>query len=68
MESGASPELLRGKASYGRLQRGASTGVAGMDQEFPIPEHADLVIDNEGSEAALLQHADALAALITNPS
>jgi adenylylsulfate kinase-like enzyme len=46
------------KGLYGKFNRGEISDVAGMDIEFPTPMHADLVIDNSGSEADLLGYSE----------
>ena len=46
------------KGIYGRFQRGEISDVAGLDLDFPQPKTADLVIMNNSSRQALLQHVD----------
>lgn len=52
------------KGIYGRYARGETTGVAGLDIDFPRPARPDLVITNNGDEAHLLSFAPQLARLI----
>jgi adenylylsulfate kinase len=49
------------KGLYLQHARGEITGIAGMDLEFPVPEHPDLVIKNDGAEEELIAHAGAIA-------
>ena len=46
------------KGIYGKYMKGEISDVAGMDLKFPIPEQADLVIDNDHSKSDLLSYAD----------
>lgn len=52
------------KGLYARFQRGEIRDVAGLDLPFPAPRNADLVIANNGSREALLQHAAAISSRI----
>lgn len=52
------------KGIYGKFNRGEISDVAGMDIKFPVPNHADLIIDNSGSEADLLSHSVKIVELI----
>jgi len=45
------------KGIYGKYNRGELKGVAGIDIEFPVPEHADLVINNSGTKEELLNYS-----------
>ena len=54
------------KGIYGKFNRGEISDVAGMDIEFPIPNQADLVINNSRSENELLSHAAKIVELIRN--
>lgn len=49
------------KGLYARYANGETTQVAGLDLDFPRPEHADLVITNDAGKDGLLQHAHGLA-------
>jgi adenylylsulfate kinase len=48
------------KGIYGKYKRGEITEVVGMDIKFPIPEKADLVIENSNSKEDLLSHAKSI--------
>ncbi len=52
------------KGIYGKFNRGEITEVAGMDIEFPIPEDADLVINNNSSIGNLLNNSEKLVQLL----
>ena len=56
------------KGIYGKFNRGEISDVAGMDIKFPLPNQADLVIDNSGSEADLLSHSAKIVEVIKNRS
>ena len=45
------------KGIYSKFNRGEISDVAGMDIKFPLPNQADLVIDNNGSESDLLSYS-----------
>jgi cytidine diphosphoramidate kinase len=45
------------KGIYGKCKRGEITEVVGMDIKFPIPDNADLVIENSESKKELLSYA-----------
>jgi cytidine diphosphoramidate kinase len=49
------------KGIYNKYLNNKITNVAGMDIEFPIPDQADLVIDNVNSKEHLLSHAKQIA-------
>jgi len=49
------------KGIYTRYHRGEINDVAGLDLPFPRPESPDLLITNDGSLQALLNHAEAIA-------
>lgn len=54
------------KGIYSRFQRGEIREVAGMDIEFPRPEHADLIINNINSRDELLGYAKPIVDRILN--
>jgi len=54
------------KGIYGKFNRGELSDVAGMDIHFPVPSHADLVIDNSGSKAELLNYSAQIVEVIKN--
>ena len=56
------------KGIYGRYARGETKNVAGLDLDFPVPSHADLVIKNAAGREALLAHAQVIAARLTASS
>ncbi len=64
------PDLIQrdSKGIYDRFNKGEIRDVAGMDIDFPRPEHPDLVIHNTGSREVLLGHALSIAQLITSGS
>ena len=49
------------KGIYNKYLNNKITNVAGMDIHFPIPDQADLVIDNVNSKEHLLSHAKQIA-------
>jgi adenylylsulfate kinase len=49
------------KGLYARYQRGEIKDVAGLDLEFPVPESADLIVNNTGVREELLGHAKLIA-------
>jgi len=49
------------KGIYRRFQCGEINDVAGLDLPFPRPANPDLLIPNDGSRQALLEHAEAIA-------
>ncbi len=49
------------KGIYRKFMTGEIRDVAGMDIEFPHPDHADLVIENNTSLDALLGYAERIA-------
>ena len=53
------------KGLYARALRGEIEHFPGVSLEFPVPSHPDLIIQNDGTLASLLNHAPALAALAT---
>ena len=53
---------------YGRFNSGEIRDVAGMDIEFPLPENADLTINNISSKEELLGFAKSIAEKITGDS
>ena len=52
------------KGIYEKFNRGKISNVAGMDIVFPIPDQADLVIDNSSSVHDLLSHSDKIVNLL----
>ena len=50
------------KGIYGKYKLGEITEVAGMDIKFPIPDNADLVIENSKSKEELLNYAKPIIA------
>ncbi len=56
------------KGIYGKFNRGEISDVAGMDIKFPAPSDADLVIDNSGSEANLLNYSEQIVELMLGQS
>lgn len=56
------------KGIYKKYQEGEITNVAGMDIDFPIPDHADMVIRNNKSLTLLLSNAEIIAKKIISGS
>lgn len=52
------------KGIYKKYFSGELIDVPGLDIDFPKPENADLVIDNTGTDALLLEYAEDLANVI----
>lgn len=53
------------KGLYRRFKKGEISDVAGMDIEFPHPENADLIIENNTTVKDLLGFARAISQIIT---
>lgn len=52
------------KGLYSGAREGRIRDVPGIDMEFPVPQHPDLVIRNDSTLDALLAHAPRLADLL----
>jgi len=56
------------KDIYRKFNNGEIRDVAGLDIEFPRPDSADLIIDNNNSRETLLSYAKTIAEKITGDS
>jgi len=53
------------KGIYGKHSKGEISQVVGIDIDFPIPDEADLVIDNSGSLKDLLGNVERIARVLS---